>query len=148
MYSNFTKCWKYRPLFLFTIDKYPFLLLGWDIERPHIQSSHVASLQWRHNGRDGVSNHQPHDCLFGRKSKKISKLRVTGIYAGNSPVTGEFPAQMASNSENVSIWWRHHVQVNKMALTKLYMSQMDHLDQQKFPATQLAALWIPLGLMT
>ena len=21
---------------------------------------------------------------------------------------GEFPAQMASNAENVSIWWRHH----------------------------------------
>ena len=28
---------------------------------------------------------------------------------GNSPVTGEFPAQRASNAENVSIWWRHHV---------------------------------------
>ena len=27
---------------------------------------------------------------------------------GNSPGTGEFPAQMASNAENVSIWWRHH----------------------------------------
>ena len=23
--------------------------------------------------------------------------------------TGEFPAQMTSNAENVSIWWRHHV---------------------------------------
>ena len=21
---------------------------------------------------------------------------------------GEFPAQMASNVENISIWWRHH----------------------------------------
>ena len=28
--------------------------------------------------------------------------------AGNSPQTDEFPAQMASNAENVSIWWRHH----------------------------------------
>ena len=27
---------------------------------------------------------------------------------GNSPGTGEFPAQMASNAENISIWWRHH----------------------------------------
>ena len=27
---------------------------------------------------------------------------------GNSPVTGEFPAQMTSNAENISIWWRHH----------------------------------------
>ena len=43
-----------------------------------------------------------------RKSKKTSKLRVTGLCAGNSPVTGEFPAQRASNVQNVSIWWRHH----------------------------------------
>ena len=67
---------------------------------------------WCHNGRDGVLNHQPHDCLlnrlFRRISKKTSKLRVTGICAGNSPVTDEFPAHMASNAENVSIWWRHH----------------------------------------
>ena len=47
--------------------------------------------------------------LFRRRSKKTSKLRVTGLCAGNSPVAGEFPAQMASNAENVSIWWRHHV---------------------------------------
>ena len=70
-------------------------------------------LQWRHNGLDGVSNHQPHDCLlnrlFRRKSKKASKLRVTVLCAGNSPVTGEFPAQRASNAESVSIWWCHHV---------------------------------------
>ena len=39
---------------------------------------------------------------------QTSKLRVTCLCAGNSPVTGEFPAQMASNAENVSIWWRHH----------------------------------------
>ena len=25
----------------------------------------------------------------------------------------EFPTQMASNAENVSIWWRHHVMVRK-----------------------------------
>ena len=59
----------------------------------------------------GVSNHQPHGCLlnrlFRRKSKKTSKHRVTGLCAGNSPGTGEFPAQMASYAENVSIWWRH-----------------------------------------
>ena len=38
-----------------------------------------------------------------------SKLHVTGLWAGNSPVTGEFPAQMASNVENVSIWWHHDI---------------------------------------
>ena len=28
--------------------------------------------------------------------------------------TGEFPAQRASNAENVSIWWRHHEDVNRI----------------------------------
>ena len=71
------------------------------------------ALLWHHNGHDGISYHQPHDCLlnrlFRRRSKKTSKLRVTGLCAGNSPGTGEFPTQMASNVENVSIWWRNHV---------------------------------------
>ena len=47
------------------------------------------TLRWRHNGLDSVSNHQPRECLlsrlFGRRSKKTSKLRVTGLCAGNSP---------------------------------------------------------------
>ena len=76
------------------------------------------SLQWRHNEPDGVSNHRRLDCLLNRlfrcRSKKTSKLRVTGLYEGNSPVTGEFPAQRASNAENVSIWWRHHESLFKL----------------------------------
>ena len=71
-----------------------------------------VTLEWRHNEHDSVSDHQPHDCLLNRLfrhwSKKTSKLRVTSLCAGNSPGTGEFPAQKASNAENVSIWWRHH----------------------------------------
>ena len=55
------------------------------------------SLRWRHNDHAGVSNHQPHGCLlnrlFRRKSKKTSKPRVTGLCAGNSSGTVEFPAQ-------------------------------------------------------
>ena len=78
--------------------------------QPPVESP--KTLRWRRNGRDGVSNHQPQQCalnrLFRRRSKKISKLRVTGLCAGKSPGTGEFPAQMASNEENVSISWRHH----------------------------------------
>ena len=76
-------------------------------DRFYPQSYVIVSLQWRHNERDGVSNYQSHDCLhnslFRRRSKKTSKLRVTGLCAGNSPMTGEFPAQRASNAENVSI---------------------------------------------
>ena len=78
----------------------------------HMKHSSRYALRWRHNGRDSVPSHQPHDCLlnrlFRRRSKKASKLRVTGLCAGNSPGTGEFPAQMASNAESVCTWWRHH----------------------------------------
>ena len=76
-----------------------------------------------HNELDSVSNHQPHECLlnrlFGRRSKKTSKLCVTGLYAGNSTGTDEFPAQRASNAENVSIWWRHHVLCYQLDLKEL-----------------------------
>ena len=55
-----------------------------------------TTLQWRHNESDGVSNLRCLDCLlnplFRRRSKKTSKLRVTGLCEGNPPVTGEVPA--------------------------------------------------------
>ena len=53
------------------------------------QKLSIRSLQWRHNDQDGVSNQQPHGCLlnrlYRRRSKKTSKLRVTGLCVGNSP---------------------------------------------------------------
>ena len=49
---------------------------------------------------------------YQRKHQSSASLAfVWGIH-----VTGEFPAQMASNAENISIWWRHHVE--PMATTK------------------------------
>ena len=50
----------------------------------------ASSLRWRHNGHDGVSNHQPHHCLlnrlFGCRSKKhqssASLAFVRGIHRG------------------------------------------------------------------
>ena len=49
----------------------------------------LPTSRWHHNGLDGVLNHQPHDCLlnrlFRRRSKRTSKLHVTGLCAGNSP---------------------------------------------------------------
>ena len=143
-----------------------------------LQWSMGNTLHWRHDGPEGVSNHQPRDCLYviynkrdrakldcaepshylhqclfiincifknklrrhfiskskknwlvlmhlkasqitslaivystvysGADQRKTSKLRATGLCVGNSPVIGEFSAQMASNAENISIWWRHH----------------------------------------
>ena len=65
-------------------------------------------LQWRHNERDGVPNYLCLDCSLNRlircRWEKISKLRVTGLCDGNSPVTGEFPSQRGSKAEHVSIW--------------------------------------------
>ena len=96
--------WASNLISLFYVDVATYACLNPD-------AGLAMPLQWDHNEPDGVSNHQPRDCLFSRlirrRSKKTSKLRVTGLCAGNSPVTGEFPAQMASNAENVSIWWRH-----------------------------------------
>ena len=66
----------------------------------------------RHNEHDEVSNHRRFECstnrLSRRRSKKTSKFRVIGLCKGDSPVTGEYAAQRASNAENVFIWWRHH----------------------------------------
>ena len=47
--------------------------------------------------------------VYSTADQRTLELRVTGLCAGNSPVTGEFSAQMASNAENIFIWWRHHV---------------------------------------
>ena len=57
---------------------------------------------------------------MGAMASQITSLTIvySTIYSGadqrkrqssESLVTGEFPAQMASNAENVSIWWRGHV---------------------------------------
>ena len=46
------------------------------------------SLQWSHGERDGVSNHQPHECSDQRRHQSS--------------------AQKASNAGNISISWRHH----------------------------------------
>ena len=81
---------KWRPLAHYLIS----------IRRPWMFQ---CSLQWRHNEHDGVSNHQPHhwllNPLFRRRSNKTSKPRFTGLCVGNSPMTGEFAAKMASNAE-------------------------------------------------
>ena len=99
-------------------------------------------LQWCHNERDDVLNHRPLDCLLNRlfryRSKKTSKLRVTGLCEGNSQVTGEFPAQRASNAENVSIWWRHNEHINnisKIHITLLSLVEKANLRWNTFVMT-------------
>ena len=79
----------------------------------------LLSLRWRHNDHAGVSNHQPHGCLLNRlfrcKSKKTSKLRVTGLCAGkftgdrwisrtNGQLRGKCFHLMTSS------WWTHQLE--------------------------------------
>ena len=62
------------------------------------------ALQWRHNERDNVSNHQPHDCLLNRYSgadqrkhqSSASLAFVQGIHRGpvNSPHKGPVTRKM------------------------------------------------------
>ena len=108
---------------------------GTPVRQPVWDEFSYDSLRWHYNGPDSVSNDQPHGCLLNyllrRGSKKTSKLPVTSLCAGNSPGTGEFPAQRASNAENVSIWWRHHVLINKSRscchdCTSVNMLRLEH----------------------
>ena len=59
-----------------------------------VQLIHNATYMRHYNEHDGVSNHQPHHCLlkhlFRCRSKKTSKLPVTGLCEGNPPVSGRF----------------------------------------------------------
>ena len=116
---------------------------GW--QQWKYQSSASVSLydvlQWRHNWCDSVSKHQPHDCflsrLFRHRSKKTSKAPRHWPCAGNSPEAGEFPAQMASNAENVSIWRRHqwmtvtYRQTSNISLALVGYKMVDHSDVVK-----------------
>ena len=58
-----------------------------------------------------ISNHYS-DVIMATMASQITSLTIVySIGVGNSPVAGEFPAQRASNAENVSIWWRHHAKL-------------------------------------
>ena len=108
---------------------------NWQVVSKGSDNVQATSSRWRHNGHDAVSNHQPHDCLpnrlFRRRSMKTSKLCVTGLCVGNSPMTGEVPTQKACNAESVSIWWRH-----QLLLLQIMRSRFD-LHWNLFQSIQL-----------
>ena len=83
-----------------TLDelKFPKTFSHCDIHLKNIiydDESGTIPLQWRHNKRDGVSNHRRLECLLKRlcrrRSNKTSKLRVSGLCEGYPPITGGFP---------------------------------------------------------
>ena len=91
------------------------------------QRGQTKSSQWRHNERDGVSNHRRLDCLlnrlFRRESKKTSKLRVTGLGEENPAVIDGFPSKRSITQKIfpfddviMSSSWRHHVRPSSSEL--------------------------------
>ena len=97
----------------------------------NFEKKRQRSSQWRHMTIKAshftltISSHYS-DVIMGAMASQITSLTIVystviegqikenikALYhwplCGNSPVTGEFPAQMASNPENASIWWRHN----------------------------------------
>ena len=74
----------------------------------YLKAYNAKALQWRHIERNAVSYHWRLDCfhnrLFRHWSKKISRLHLIGLWRENSSVTGDFPAQRASDAKDDSIW--------------------------------------------
>ena len=89
----------YAPYPINSMSKYYFAALEY------------LTLQWGQNGRNGVSNHQPHHCLLSRlldadqrkhqSSASLAFGRVIHRWPANSPHKGPVTRKM-------SIWWRHH----------------------------------------
>ena len=81
------------------------------------------SLHWRHNGPDGVSNHQPRHCFLNwlviHRWKKTSKLRVTGLCAGihrstvNSPHKWPVTRKMFPFDDVIMSQWMCTPEINK-----------------------------------
>ena len=76
---------------------------------------HIQLLAWHNNdvimsemASEITSLKIVYSSVCSRADKKTSKLSITGLCEGISPVTGEFLAQRTSNTNNISIWWRHH----------------------------------------
>ena len=67
-------------------------------------------LQWRHMRASQITSVSmvcSSVCSGADQRKHQSSPSLA--FEGNSPMTGEFLLQRASNAKNVSIWWRHHV---------------------------------------
>ena len=112
----------------------------------------IRSLQWRHNERDSVSNHQPHDCLlnrlFRRRSKKTSKLRVTGLCVGNSPVNSPHKGPVTRKMfpfDNVIMLWKMRKSLTQI-WKRSFNFQMIHFNslKQHFPQSRYTTLLVYL----
>ena len=90
LYNPYQVIWNYDKFHFLCSISIITLLLVWNlVDMNWYSKCHEISLHWRHNDHNDVSNHQPHgsllNCLYRCRSKKTSKLRVTGLCVGKSP---------------------------------------------------------------
>ena len=89
-----------------------------------IVTSFNTAINWCYNEHDGVSNHQhlvySTVCSGVDQSKPQSSMWPL--------VTGGFPSQRASNAENVSIWWRHIGQHERLWPTSMLLMRITVID--------------------
>ena len=77
----------------------------------HLISNTLTSYWARLRLKSPASRLFTQPCIQAHIKENIKAPRhwpLCGEFTG----TGEFPAQMASYAENVSIWWRHHASTN------------------------------------
>ena len=102
-------------------------LIFWTHKRFHITKGaewcHRNSLQCRHYGHDGISNHQPYYCLLSLLNRLfiIQKHQSSTSLAFVRGIHRWLPRTKGSDAENVSIWWRYHVKSDNRVKTGLYI---------------------------
>ena len=83
-----------------------------DLFISEISRNRDLALQWRHNERDGVSNHLGIDCLLncilGADQRKHQSPPSLAFMREIHRWPVDSPSQRTSNAKNVSIWWHHH----------------------------------------
>ena len=92
-------------------------------------TSNINPLQWRHNGRGSVSNHQPHDCLLNRFSgagqrkhqSSASLAFVRGIHRWpvNSPHKGPVTRKIYPFDDVIMLFVASSVTENEKTIKNL-----------------------------
>ena len=106
-------------------------ILSW-----HFNYSDVIMARWRLNSPASRLFTQPF--IPGQIKESIKAPRHWPL-CGNSPVTGELTAQMGSNAENISIWWRHHG--NGVSWGILFTWLYPSADLEQTPKTRETLRW-------
>ena len=68
-------------------------------------NTRIVALLWRHNGRDGVSNHQTHDCLLNRWFRSLAFVLGIHRWPANSPHKGPVTQKMFPFDDVIIYSW-------------------------------------------